>query len=53
MHVLSYHSDVSVVSENREDNIVEFEVIGRDPEWQHIRMGVTIDVSNERLICLI
>ena len=53
VHVLSYHSDVSVVSENREDNIVEFEMIARDPEWQHIPRGATIDVSNERLIRLI
>ena len=32
VHILSYHSDVSVVSENGEDNIVEFEMIARDPE---------------------
>ena len=46
MHVLSYHSDVSVVSENGEDNIVEFEMIARDPEWQHIAMAVTINLCN-------
>ena len=50
VHILSYHSDVSVVSENGEDNIVDFEMIARDPEWQLIAMAVTIDVSNEHLI---
>ena len=38
------------VSENGEDNIVDFEMITRDPEWQHIAMCVTIDLSNEHLI---
>ena len=33
--------------------IVEFEMIARGPEWQHIPMGVTIDVSDERLARLI
>ena len=53
VHVLSYHSDLSVVSKNKKDNIVEFEMIARDPEWQHIPMDATIDVTNERLIRLI
>ena len=33
--------------------IVEFDMIARDPEWQHIPMGLTIDVSDERLVRLI
>ena len=49
VHILSYHSDVSVV-ENGEDNIVEFEMIARDQEWQQIAMAVTIDLSNEHFI---
>ena len=35
--ILSYHSDVSVESENVEDNILEFEMIAR-------AMAVTIDL---------
>ena len=50
VHILSYHSDVSVVSENGEDNIVEFEIIARNQEWQQIAMAVTIDLSNEHFI---
>ena len=49
VHILSYHSDVSVV-ENREDNIVEFEMIALDQEWQQIAMAVTTDQSNEHFI---
>ena len=50
VHILSYHSDVTVVSENGEDSIVDFEMIARDPEWQRIAMAVTIDANNEHLI---
>ena len=50
VHILSCYSDVSVVSENREDNIVGFVMIARDPEWLYIAMAVTIDLSNEHLI---
>ena len=39
-----------MVSENREDNIVGFVMIARDPEWLYIAMAVTIDLSNEHLI---
>ena len=49
VHILSYHSDVSVV-ENGEDNIVEFEMIARDQEWQQIAMAVTTSLSNEHFI---
>ena len=45
-----YHSDVTVISENREDSLVDFEMIARDPEWQHIAVAVTNDASNEHLI---
>ena len=38
VHILSYHSVVTVVAENREDSTVDFEMIARDPEWQHIAM---------------
>ena len=44
MHILSYLSNVSVVSENGEDNIVDFKMITRDPEWQRIAIAETIDL---------
>ena len=50
VHILFNHSDVTVMSENREKDIVDFEMIARDPEWQHIAVAVTIDASNEHLI---
>ena len=53
VHMLSYHSDVTVVSKNREDSIVDFGMIARDPERQHIAIAVILDASNEHLIRLI
>ena len=50
VHILSYQLDVTVVFENREDSIVDFEMIARDPEWQHITMAVSFDASYEHLI---
>ena len=44
MHILSYLSNVSVVSENGEDNIVDFKMIARDRGWQRIAMAETIDL---------
>ena len=50
VHMLFYHSDVTVISENREDSIVDSEMIARDPEWQHIAVAVTFEAGNEHLI---
>ena len=41
------------IREWRGDNIVEFEMIARDQEWQQIAMAVTIDLSNEHFIWFI
>ena len=43
VHILFYHSDVTVISENRENSIVDSEMIARDPEWQHIAVAVTFE----------
>ena len=49
-HIVLLLVRVSVVSENKEDNIVGFVMIARDREWQHIALAVTIGLSNEHLI---
>ena len=50
VHILFYHSDVTVISENQEDSIVDSEMIARDPEWQHMAVVVTFEAGNEHLI---
>ena len=54
VHVLFYHSDVTVISENRENSIGDSEMIARDPEWRHIAVAVTFEAGNVhpiRFIC--
>ena len=53
VHILFYRSDVTVISENRENSIGDSEMIARDPEWQHIAVAVTFEAGNEHLIRLI
>ena len=50
MHILFYHSDVTVISENRENSIGDSEMIARDPEWRHIAVAVTFEAGNVHLI---
>ena len=44
--MLFYHSDVTVISENRENGIGDSE----DPEWQHIAVAVAFEAGNVHLI---
>ena len=50
MHILFYHSDVTVISENRKNSIGDSEMIARDPEWRHIAVAVTFEAGNVYLI---
>ena len=43
VHISFYHSDITVISENREDCIVDSEKVEWDPEWFHIAVAVTIE----------